>query len=98
MKQVLHSLRSSVAASVSSSPAMTTASAADPIVVYELKLEQDGSPGKEKKYIRLPPPVKPYILRFSLEIGSLASRQGVLYTNCPQGKEEFQRSKYWQHE
>ncbi|UZJ52793.1 hypothetical protein CBS101457_002113 [Exobasidium rhododendri] len=67
------------------------------IVVYDLKLEQDGSPSKEKKYIRLPPPITPYILRLSLDAGSLASRHGVLFTNCPQGQEEFQRSKFWQH-
>lgn len=68
------------------------------ITVYELKLEQHGSPSTERTYVRLPPPVKPYILRFSLDAGSTASRKGSLWTNCPQGSNEFDRHKFWEHE
>lgn len=68
------------------------------LTVYELKLEQDGSPNNERAYIRLPPPVKPYILRFSLDAGSSASRQGILFTNHPQASQEFDRNKFYQYE
>src|SRR6266498_3025127 len=36
------------------------------INVYQLELEADGSLGEKKKYIRLPPPVNTYILRFKI--------------------------------
>ena len=53
------------------------------INVYRLELEADGSLSREKQYIRLPSPVNPYILRFNIRAGSIASHRGVLYTNYP---------------
>ncbi len=53
------------------------------INVYQLELEADGSLGEKKKYIRLPPPVNPYILRFNIRAGSITSHGGILYTNYP---------------
>ncbi len=43
------------------------AAPAQPIKVFELPLEQDGSPSQQRSYVRLPAPVHPYILRFSIE-------------------------------
>lgn len=51
--------------------------------VYKLGLSSDGSLSKDGKYIRLPPPVKPYILRFNVRAGTLVSNNGTLYTNYP---------------
>jgi len=53
------------------------------INVYRLELEADGSLSKEKRYIRLPSPVNPYVLQFNIRAGSIASHRGVLYTNYP---------------
>ena len=53
------------------------------IHVYRLELEADGSVSKEKEFIRLPPPINPYILRFNIRAGSIASHGGILYTNYP---------------
>jgi len=53
------------------------------INAYRLELEADGSLSKEKSFIRLPPPVKPYLLRFNIRAGSIASHGGILYTNYP---------------
>nr|CAG8486254.1 3623_t:CDS:10 [Entrophospora candida] len=47
------------------------------------QLSSDGSLSKDGKYIRLPPPVKPYILRFNVRAGTLVSNNGTLYTNYP---------------
>lgn len=46
------------------------------------------------QYIRLPPPVVPYVLRISIQAGSLASKSGVLYTNFPLDGSAFDREKY----
>ena len=111
--------------------AVTTASSkggagagADLLQVFELALEQDGSPGSEKavslpedlayfphgqsrssiysllpelQYVRLPPPSKPYILRFSIEAGSTACRDGSLWTNYPPPGKKFSRKDFWEH-
>ncbi|CAG8719374.1 12060_t:CDS:2, partial [Funneliformis caledonium] len=53
------------------------------INVLRLELDADGSLSKEKQYIRLPPPVSPYILRFNVRAGSIASHRGILYINYP---------------
>ncbi|KAE8221765.1 hypothetical protein CF319_g4920 [Tilletia indica] len=71
-----------------------------PVTVYELKLEEDGSPASSKSYVRLPAPhPQPYILRFTLDAGTLASRDGVLYTNFPSPEAQgvFERSKFYAH-
>ncbi|RHZ74047.1 hypothetical protein Glove_227g25 [Diversispora epigaea] len=64
-------------------------------IVYRLGLEGDGSLSKIKKYIRLPPPLRPYILRFNIPSGSLASHGGVLNTNYPLDGGEFDRRKFY---
>ncbi|PWN22903.1 putative 4-alpha-glucanotransferase [Microstroma glucosiphilum] len=72
-------------------------SQAGPIQVYQLSLEDDGSPSKEKSYIRLPAPVEPYLLRFGIEAGSVASKQGSLWTNFPPQGQAFERSKFTEY-
>ncbi|CAG8464281.1 8825_t:CDS:10 [Acaulospora morrowiae] len=62
--------------------------------VYRLELEGDGSLSKRKQFIRLPPPVKPYILRFNIRSGSFASHGGVLYTNHPLDGGDFERASF----
>ncbi|KAK4685222.1 glycogen debranching enzyme, partial [Tremellales sp. Uapishka_1] len=62
-----------------------------PIQVWELTLEDDGGPGAGKSYIRLPPPVRPYIVRFSLTPGSPATRNGVLKSDFPINGGAFER-------
>ncbi|MBW0479917.1 hypothetical protein O181_019632 [Austropuccinia psidii MF-1] len=64
------------------------------IKVYELSLEDDGSPSKEKAYIRLPSPVKSYLLRFSIAAGTYASRAGSLFTNYPLEGDTFERGRF----
>ncbi|CAO1618688.1 unnamed protein product [Sympodiomycopsis kandeliae] len=74
------------------------ASVVKPVIdVYELKLEDDGSPSKAKSYLRLPAPTKPYYLRFTIEAGASASKQGSLWTNFPLQGEEFQRDHFNEH-
>ncbi|CAG8588637.1 10334_t:CDS:10, partial [Racocetra persica] len=63
--------------------------------IYLLELEGDGSLSKRKQFIRLPPPTKPYILRFSIRADSLISKEGVLYTNHPLDDAEFDRNKFY---
>ncbi|KAF9414629.1 hypothetical protein BGZ94_000332 [Podila epigama] len=55
----------------------------DPVVVYRVELDDDGSPEHSSTYYRLPAPETPYILQFKVITGSLASNQGVLWTNYP---------------
>ncbi|CAI2172544.1 650_t:CDS:10 [Funneliformis geosporum] len=64
------------------------------INVFRLELDADGSLSKENQYIRLPPPVSPYILRFNIRAGSIASHGGILYTNYPIDGSEFDRAKF----
>ncbi|KAM0756163.1 glycoside hydrolase family 13 protein [Meredithblackwellia eburnea MCA 4105] len=70
----------------------------DTVTIYQLKLEDNGAPSKAKTYIRLPPPTKPYILRISLEPGTDASKEGVLFTNFPLDGSFFEREKFHQVE
>ncbi|KAG8864449.1 hypothetical protein FRC20_010187, partial [Serendipita sp. 405] len=65
-----------------------------PVQVYELKLESDGGPNKNRAYTRLPPPASPYILRLSLDAGTPASKRGVLKTNFPLYGGAFERTKF----
>ncbi|QRV74089.1 4-alpha-glucanotransferase [Ceratobasidium sp. AG-Ba] len=53
------------------------------IRVYELRLEEDGGPNRERSYIRLPPAYTPYVLRVTIDAGSPASLNGVFMTNFP---------------
>ncbi|KAF9209730.1 hypothetical protein BGZ49_001800 [Haplosporangium sp. Z 27] len=53
------------------------------IKIFRVALDDDGSPAESALYYRLPPPNAPYILRFKVITGSLASNQGVLWTNYP---------------
>ncbi|KAF9397406.1 hypothetical protein BGX21_008912 [Mortierella sp. AD011] len=68
-----------------------------PITIYRVALDDDGSPAENASYIRLPPPNKPYILRFKVITGSLASNQGVVWTNYPPEGKPFKRSEFYQH-
>ncbi|PWN52853.1 putative 4-alpha-glucanotransferase [Violaceomyces palustris] len=69
----------------------------EPIKVYELRLEEDGSPTKDASYIRLPAPVTPYVLRFSIEAGGYASKEGSLWTNFPRAESVFDRAQFSEH-
>ncbi|PLW33615.1 hypothetical protein PCASD_15734 [Puccinia coronata f. sp. avenae] len=68
-----------------------------PITVFELSLQDDGSPSKEKSYIRLPSPLEPYMLRFSIAAGARASNSGTLYTNFPLEGHAFERKQFHAH-
>ncbi|KAI0033651.1 glycoside hydrolase family 13 protein [Vararia minispora EC-137] len=69
-----------------------------PIRVWELTLEPDGGPSKDKEYIRLPPAVVPYILRVSIDAGTPASRNGVFKTNFPLDGGAFDRNHFCERE
>ncbi|VDC00989.1 unnamed protein product [Peniophora sp. CBMAI 1063] len=62
--------------------------------VWELPLEPDGGPSKDREYIRLPPAVVPYILRVSIDSGTPASRNGVFKTNFPLDGGAFDRNRF----
>ncbi|KAG0275240.1 hypothetical protein BGZ95_009042 [Linnemannia exigua] len=72
-------------------------SSADPINVYRVELDDDGSPAENATYYRLPPPDIPYVLRFKVIAGSLASNQGVVWTNYPPKGTPFKRDQFYQH-
>ncbi|KAF8584023.1 glycoside hydrolase family 133 protein [Ramaria rubella] len=65
-----------------------------PIYVYELQLDPDGGPNKDRAYIRLPPPYRPYVLRVTLDAGTPASKNAVLKTNFPLDGGRFARDKF----
>ncbi|KAL1753858.1 glycoside hydrolase family 13 protein [Schizophyllum commune] len=65
-----------------------------PLHVYELKLDVDGGPSKDRSYIRLPPAYVPYILRVSIDAGMPASRNGVFKTNFPLDGGKFDRDRF----
>ncbi|KZT43121.1 glycoside hydrolase family 13 protein [Sistotremastrum suecicum HHB10207 ss-3] len=65
-----------------------------PILVHELKLDDDGGPSKELSYIRLPPPLVPYILRVVLDAGTPASRKAIFKTNFPLDGGKFSRAHF----
>lgn len=65
-----------------------------PITIYQLALEDDGSPSKEKSYIRLPAPYEPYALRILIAAGARSSKAASLFTNFPLDQSEFDRSKF----
>ncbi|KAJ7672627.1 glycoside hydrolase family 13 protein [Mycena rosella] len=65
-----------------------------PIQVYELRLDSDGAPHKDRSYIRLPPAYVPYILRVSIDAGTPAARNGVFKTNFPLDGGKFGRDKF----
>ncbi|KIK99350.1 glycoside hydrolase family 13 protein [Paxillus rubicundulus Ve08.2h10] len=65
-----------------------------PIRVYELRLDPDGGPNKQRSYTRLPPAYTPYILRVSLDAGTPATKNGVFKTNFPLDGGAFERDKY----
>ncbi|PWN43329.1 putative 4-alpha-glucanotransferase [Ceraceosorus guamensis] len=75
----------------------STATETNGVQVYELTLADDGSPSPGAGYIRLPAPHQPYALRFSIEAGSLASKDGSLWTNFPPDGAAFDRKKFWEH-
>ncbi|KAL7419064.1 bifunctional 4-alpha-glucanotransferase/amylo-alpha-1,6-glucosidase [Cryptotrichosporon argae] len=66
--------------------------AGEPVQVYELWLEDDGGPAHSKSYIRLPPPIKPYVLRFSIHPGTACARNGVLKSDFPVDGGAFERA------
>ncbi|GAA5860325.1 hypothetical protein JCM8547_003463 [Rhodosporidiobolus lusitaniae] len=63
------------------------------LTVYSVTLNDDGSPQHGKTLLRLPPPVEPYVLRITIDAGTAASRNGVLFTNFPLEGGEFVRDK-----
>ncbi|KAI3619877.1 glycogen debranching enzyme [Moniliophthora roreri] len=65
-----------------------------PIRVYELRLDVDGGPYKDRSYIRLPPAYRPYILRVSIDAGTPASKNGVFKTNFPLDGGQFKRDHF----
>ncbi|KAH7885855.1 glycoside hydrolase family 13 protein [Phlebopus sp. FC_14] len=65
-----------------------------PVRVYELRLDPDGGPNKERSYIRLPPAYIPYILRVSLDAGTPASKNGIFKTNFPIDGGAFDREAF----
>ncbi|KAJ8515736.1 hypothetical protein ONZ45_g6896 [Pleurotus djamor] len=65
-----------------------------PIRVYELRLDVDGGPHKDRSYIRLPPAYTPYILRVSIDAGTPASKNGVFKTNFPLDGGKFSRDSF----
>ncbi|KAF7796344.1 hypothetical protein EIP86_007521 [Pleurotus ostreatoroseus] len=64
------------------------------IRVYELRLDPDGGPNKERAYMRLPPAYVPYIVRVSLDAGTPASKNGVFKTNFPLDGGRFDRHQF----
>ncbi|KAF8325872.1 glycoside hydrolase family 13 protein [Cantharellus anzutake] len=68
----------------------------EPIQVYELRLEEDGGPNKDRAYTRLPPPYKPYVLRVTMDAGTPASKNGVFKTNFPLDGGVFDRDRFQQ--
>ncbi|KAG6854523.1 hypothetical protein C0991_005435 [Blastosporella zonata] len=65
-----------------------------PIRVYELHLDTDGGPHKDRSYIRLPPACVPYILRVSIDAGTPAARNGIFKTNFPLDGGAFGRDRF----
>ncbi|KAF9005909.1 glycoside hydrolase family 13 protein [Cyathus striatus] len=65
-----------------------------PLHVYELRLDPDGGPHKDRQYIRLPPAYTPYILRVSIDAGTPAARNGVFRTNFPLDGGVFGRDRF----
>ncbi|EPQ56459.1 glycoside hydrolase family 13 protein [Gloeophyllum trabeum ATCC 11539] len=65
-----------------------------PIRVFELRLDPDGGPDKDKSYLRLPPADIPYILRVTLDAGTPASKNGVFKTNFPLDGGKFSRERF----
>ncbi|KII87207.1 glycoside hydrolase family 13 protein [Plicaturopsis crispa FD-325 SS-3] len=65
-----------------------------PIRVYELPLDPDGGPNKDRSYIRLPPAYVPYVLRVSLDAGTPAAKNGVFKTNFPLDGGRFSRDRF----
>ncbi|EIW71077.1 hypothetical protein TREMEDRAFT_37541 [Tremella mesenterica DSM 1558] len=72
----------------------STEAGGEPVQVWELGLEDDGGPGENKSYIRLPAPVRPYVLRLSLQPGTACTRNGVLKSDFPIDGGVFDR-KSW---
>ncbi|GAA6033773.1 hypothetical protein JCM8097_004427 [Rhodosporidiobolus ruineniae] len=66
----------------------------DDVVVHSVTLSDDGSPQDGKSLLRLPPPTTPYVLRITIDAGTAASRNGVLFTNFPLDGGEFKRDKF----
>ncbi|KAF3930948.1 4-alpha-glucanotransferase [Dactylella cylindrospora] len=62
--------------------------------VYLLVLDESGTPDVNGTYIRLPPPLKPYTLRFQIEGTSSITRQGSLWVNIPEHGKEFHRENF----
>ena len=62
--------------------------------VYLLPLDDSGTPTINGSYILLPPPCKPYTLRFAIEGASSICRKGSLWVNIPGKNEEFDRENF----
>ena len=81
-----------------------------PIRIYELPLDPDGGPNKDRtvwlssippnrsshrvKYVRLPPATTPYVLRVTIDAGTPASKNGVFKTNFPLDGGAFSRDRF----
>ncbi|KAI0820793.1 glycoside hydrolase family 13 protein [Trametes gibbosa] len=66
----------------------------EPIRVYELRLDPDGGPNKDRSYMRLPPAYTPYVVRVTLDAGTPASRNGIFKTNFPLDGGRFERDRF----
>ncbi|GAA5919360.1 hypothetical protein JCM6882_000241 [Rhodosporidiobolus microsporus] len=105
-QKVANAVHAAVAPSTSSSSPTTTSKPANKLastaqgdskqdlVVHAVTLNDDGSPQQGKTLLRLPPPVKPYVLRITIDAGTAASRNGVLRTNFPLHGGGFERDKW----
>ncbi|KAI8596660.1 glycogen debranching enzyme [Dissophora ornata] len=69
----------------------------EPITIYRIELDDDGSPAENSSYYRLSPADTPYILRFKVIAGSLASNQGIVWTNYPPEGKPFKRNEFYKH-
>ncbi|TXT04967.1 hypothetical protein VHUM_03787 [Vanrija humicola] len=68
------------------------------VLVWELWLDGDGGPPEGKSYVRLPPPVKPYVLRFSIHAGTPCTRNAVLKSDFPMDGGVFERGVWSERE
>lgn len=54
----------------------------------------DARPALTDQYIRLPAPVKPYVMRFSIHPGTTCTRNGVLKSDFPMDAGVFERGVF----
>lgn len=62
--------------------------------VYVLRINPDGTPDLTERYVNLPAPRHPYILRFNIQGASSVTRNGKFWINIPLKGEDFDRKKF----